>query len=70
MTKPVLKLHVDAPGEEKMEECSFDCHESMEVGEQDAKESDLDEDVIEVNNIEEDEDEETESEQTEDSVSK
>ena len=37
MTKPVLKLHVNAPDEEKMEESSFDGHESMEVDEQDDK---------------------------------
>ena len=68
MTKPDLKLHVNAPDKEKMES-SFDGHESMEVDEQDAKESDLDEDDIEVDNTEEYEDEETEIEQTEDSVS-
>ena len=43
MTKPVLKLHVNAPDEEKMDESSFDGHESIEVDEQDVKESDLDE---------------------------
>ena len=69
MTKPVLKLHVNAPDEEKMEESSLDGHESMEVDEQDVKESDLDEDDIGVDDIEEYEDEETGSEQTEDSVS-
>ena len=69
MTKPVLKLHINAPDGEKMEESSFDGHESMKVDEQDVKESDLDEDDIGVDDIEEYEDEETRSEQTEDSVS-
>ena len=69
MTKPVLKLHVNAPDEEKMEESSFDGHESMEVDEQDVKKSDLDEDDIGVDDIVEYEDEETGIEQTEDSVS-
>ena len=69
MTKSVLKLHVNAPDEGKMEESSFDGHESMEVDEQDVKESDLDEDDIGVDDIEEYEEEETGSEQTEDSVS-
>ena len=52
MTKPVLKLHVNAPNEEKMQESSFVSHESMEVDEQDAKDSDLDEDDIEAYNFE------------------
>ena len=69
LTKPVLKLHVNAPDEEKMEESSIDGHESMEVDAQDVKESYLDEDDIGVDDIEEYEDEETGSEQTEDSVS-
>ena len=69
MTKPVLKLHVNAPDEEKMEESSFDVHESMEVNKRDAKEGDLDKDDTEVDNIEEYDDEETESEPTEDTVS-
>ena len=69
MTKPVLKLHVNATDEEKMEESSFDGHESMEVDEQDVKESDLYEDDIGVDDIEVYEDEETGSEQTESSVS-
>ena len=62
--------HVNAPDEEKMEDSSFDGHESMEVDEQDFKVSDVDEDDIGVDDIEEYEDEETGSEQTEDSVSK
>ena len=69
MTKPVFKLHVNAPDEEKMEESLFDGHESMEVDEQDVKKGDLDEDDIGVDDIEEYEDEETGSEQTEDRVS-
>ena len=69
MTKPVSILHVNAPDEEKVEESSFDGHESMEVDEQDVKESDLDEEDIGVDNIQGYEDEETGSEQTEDSVS-
>ena len=36
-----------------MEESSFDGHESMEVDQQDVKESDLDEDGIGVDDIEE-----------------
>ena len=76
MTKPVFKLHVNAPDEEKMEESSFNGHASMEVDEQDVKENDLDEDDTDVwfiyskvDDIEEYKDEETGSEQTEDSVS-